>query len=614
MKTFILYISLCFTLPAVAQPVLHLEPFATNIPNDPIGLVNSGDERLFAVCQNGYIMIIDTDGNVLPEPFLDIDDRVESIYNAHGLLGLVFHPDYASNGYFYVNYINNDQNTVISRFQVSADDPDIADAGSEMILMVVEQPYRVHKGGDMQFGPDGYLYFPLGDGGTMIGDTIGDPDNRAQNPNTLLGKMIRIDVDGAVPYAIPETNPFVDAVDTLHEIWAMGMRNPWRFSFDKLTGDMWIADVGHNLWEEIDFEPAGFAGGRNYGWRCYEGDVEYNFDSCDATVDYTFPIFTYPHDIVTGGYSVTGGYVYRGEQFPNMYGKYFFCDYVSANFFSLQPDGAGGWMNSIYPLSNVGIVAFGEDVQGELYCVNRDSAAVYKLIDLCADLHASYVADSTTCPEVGDGSILLTAEGGAEPYTFEWSNGGVTADQEALFAGVYTVTITDSLGCHLYDTIQVFADTIPAPPIMLIGMQLYAGEGESFQWYQDGVALAGETNAYFTLPFDVGGIFYVEITYANGCTVVSESYEIESAITSAATNGWSISPNPTDGILHIECPDVFLQNNAHILVRDVHGALIRTIPLQKEMDIDLHALPEGLYFVSPDNPDHLIALPVVLQK
>ncbi|MBK9613731.1 MAG: PQQ-dependent sugar dehydrogenase [Dehalococcoidia bacterium] len=168
----------------------------------------------------------------------------------------------------------------------------------------------------MHFGPDGYLYFPLGDGGVVTDGEPGDPDNRAQNPQTYLGKMLRIDVDGILPYEIPITNPFYGAVDTLNEIWAIGLRNPWRFSFDKLSGDMWLPDVGHDFWEEINYEPAGSTGGNNYGWRCYESNAEYNFDSCDAGVDYTFPLFEYPHNDSTGGCSVTGGYVYRGAMFP----------------------------------------------------------------------------------------------------------------------------------------------------------------------------------------------------------------------------------------------------------------------------------------------------------
>ena len=380
-----------------SQPIIELQEFATGL-TAPVGLVNCGDDRVFAVCQEGFIMIIDTNGVVDPVPFLDIDARVESDANAHGLLGVVFHPDYATNGYFYVNYINNEMNTVIARFSVSLGDPDIADTTSEQILLIVAQPYTVHKGGDIHFGPDGYLYFPLGDGGVVIPGGPGDPDNRAQNPTTYLGKMLRIDVDGALPYEIPATNPFFGAVDTLNEIWAIGLRNPWRFSFDRLTGDMWLPDVGQDLWEEVNYEPGGFAGGNNYGWRCYEANAEYNFDSCDGGVEYTFPIHDYGHNDTTGGYSVTGGYVYRGTDFPGLNGLYIYCDYVTGNFYTLKPDGLGGWTNTIYDHLLEGVVSFGEDKAGEMYCVVRNSGIVYHVNDLCGSFNATVLIENETTP------------------------------------------------------------------------------------------------------------------------------------------------------------------------------------------------------------------------
>ena len=258
-----------------AQTKIALNVYAGGFTR-PVDIVNAGDSRLFIVEQRGIIKIIDGNGQVLSTPFLDIDARVGSQGNEQGLLGLAFHPDYANNGFFYVNYTNNSGDTRIARFKVSADNPNVADPNSEKLLLPVDQPYSNHNAGDLTFGPDGYLYFGLGDGGSG-----GDPQNNGQTATAYLGKMLRIDVDNGDPYAIPPTNPFKDTDFYLDEIWATGLRNPWRFSFDRLTGDLWIGDVGQDAWEEIDFQPASSTGGENYGWRCYEGNHVYSMSgSC----------------------------------------------------------------------------------------------------------------------------------------------------------------------------------------------------------------------------------------------------------------------------------------------------------------------------------------------
>jgi len=367
---------------------LALVAFATGF-DDPLGVTNagSGDDRLFVVEQGGVIKIVHPDGTVLPTPFLDISGRVDSSSNEEGLLGLTFHPDYASNGYFYLNYTHtsfNIRRTRISRFSVS-DDPNVADPDSESILLTVRQPQANHNAGDIHFGPDGYLYVPLGDGGGA-----GDTGNNAQNLSLLLGKIARIDVDsgsGSAPdcqgggtgnYTIPPTNPLVDgAGGTCDEIWAIGLRNPWRSSFDRLTGDLYIGDVGQNDWEEINYQPVNAGGGENYGWRCYEGDHAFNTDGCGPMINYTFPIFEYNQ--TDNGCTVIGGYVYRGSQYPAMYGHYLLADYCSGNFWDLAPDG-GGWQATKHTnLSGFGYVAFGEDASGELYVVNISSNTLYRL-------------------------------------------------------------------------------------------------------------------------------------------------------------------------------------------------------------------------------------------
>lgn len=599
MKNILLTISCLCSLLAAAQPNIQLETFATAVPYNPIGLVNCNDDRVFAICQSGYIIIIGTDGEINPTPFLDIDDRVESLLNAHGLLGVVFHPDYASNGYFYVNYINNEMNTVISRFSVSADNPDLADPTSELILMTVDQPYNVHKGGDLHFGPDGYLYFPLGDGGTIPGGGAGDPDNRAQNPNTFLGKMLRLDVDGGTPYAIPADNPYVGAVDTLHELWAIGLRNPWRFSFDKLTGDMWLSDVGQDLWEEINFEPAGFAGGNNYGWRCYEGDEIYNPDSCDGAVDFTYPIYTYPHNDSTGGYSITGGYVYRGSLYPALYGKYIYCDYVTGNFYTLESDGAGGWVNTIYPALLFEAVSFGEDKNAEQYVVVRATSTIYKLIDVCASLASTSELTDADCTLGNVGSILATITGGTEPYSIEWSTGDTTLLIDSLPSGEYILSVTDAFGCTIENSYSVAMSGAFVSDYTVSGDTVYveATVGGTYTWYLDGDILNDvTTNSYF--PYN-SGVYTIVVTNIYGCIdTLSYDYFPVNIYNVTSNSSFTIMPNPASNYITITNSKVNPEAEL-VSIFNIYGELVQAEKCNmNSTTISIQNLPNGVYYVT----------------
>ncbi|MEX1132890.1 MAG: PQQ-dependent sugar dehydrogenase, partial [Flavobacteriales bacterium] len=279
-------ITLSMGVATAQSPVrTQLEQFATGLTRI-CDIVHAEDERIFAVLQAGSIRIVQPNGTVLPTPFLNITNRVNSNGNEQGLLGLAFDPDYATNGWFYVYYINGSSSGTsrVSRFSVTAD-PNVADPNSEVILYTRQQPYTNHNGGDIEFGPDGYLYVGFGDGGNA-----GDPQDFSQNMTNALGKMIRIDVHSGSPYSIPADNPFVNSGDTLPEIWASGLRNPWRFGFDALTGDLWIGDVGQNAREEVDFWPAGDNSGPNFGWRCREGDLAYNTAACQPASAYVEPI------------------------------------------------------------------------------------------------------------------------------------------------------------------------------------------------------------------------------------------------------------------------------------------------------------------------------------
>jgi|GEM_PF-681306 len=367
---------------------LNLDLFATGL-NDPVSMAHAGDDRLFVVEQAGRIRMVEADGTLVPAPFLDIVDRVDASQPEMGLLGLVFHPDYATNGYFYVNYTHTGENvryTRISRFSVTAD-PTVADPDSENILLTVAQPFPNHNAGDLHFGPDGYLYIPLGDGWGA-----GDAANNAQNPANILGAVSRIDVNmvagtpadcyglGSGAYSIPADNPYVDGSGgNCDEIWAIGLRNPWRSSFDRLTGDFYMGDVGQGSWEEIDFQPAASTGGANYGWRCYEGNHPYNMNGCGPMETYTFPIFEYSSAAPTNNCAVIAGYIYRGSLYPKMTGRYFLTDYCSGNFWDLEPVEPAGWQATEHShLRQFGFTTFGEVANGELYVANQDGT-IYHL-------------------------------------------------------------------------------------------------------------------------------------------------------------------------------------------------------------------------------------------
>jgi glucose/arabinose dehydrogenase len=319
--------------------------------NRPVDIQSArdGSGRLFIIEKYGVIRIYE-DGQLLAEPFLNIDDRVNDRGNEMGLLGLAFHPDYDQNGYFYVNYTGVGGHTFISRFQAQSD---IADPLSEKILLTVNQPFPNHNGGAVVFGPDGLLYLGLGDGGAG-----GDPMKHGQNPSTLLGSILRIDVDNGDPYAIPADNPFGN------EVWAFGLRNPWRISFDRATGDLWIGDVGQNQYEEINYLPAGSPGGANFGWSIMEGSHDYDGGARDGLL---LPAAEYSHDF---GCSVTGGYVYRGSM-PEWNGVYLYGDYCSGIIWGLILSN-GQWQPRALFEAGVTITSFGEDEAGELYFASDD--------------------------------------------------------------------------------------------------------------------------------------------------------------------------------------------------------------------------------------------------
>ncbi len=417
---------------------IALVPFINDVTK-VTDITNCGDDRLFIVEQAGKIRISDLNGNLQLIPFLSISNKVNDSGNEQGLLGIAFSPNYLSDGRFYVNYTNNTNETVIARYHVLINNPNEADSLNEEILFKVAQPYTNHNGGSIHFGPDGYLYIGFGDGGAG-----GDPGNRAQNLQVPLGKILRIDVNTLQGYRVPESNPFYGSPTANPLIWAYGVRNPWRISFDRLTGDLWIGDVGQNVLEEIDFQPASSLGGENYGWRCYEANSPYDSTCNLPLTSYVPPVYTYPH---FPDCSVTGGYVYRGARYAALYGKYFFTDYCSGNLRSLTPTDTGGFtLKSHGFFGYYSYTTFGEDKYGELY-LGKNTTGVFKMIDSsCTPV--ALISYQDTIFANGNSYKLTTPF--ARGLTYQWLLNGLplagasSNSYLATISGKYQVMVADS--------------------------------------------------------------------------------------------------------------------------------------------------------------------------
>ncbi|MCB0736556.1 MAG: PQQ-dependent sugar dehydrogenase [Bacteroidetes bacterium] len=453
MKYFVCTIVFYLTFQLANAQKLTLTEFATGLKN-PIGIENCGDERLFILEQPGTISIINENGEKETTPFIDLTSKIKSSGNEQGLLGLAFHPRYKVNGYFFVNYTNTSGGTTVARYQVS-NDVNVADASSEKIVLSVTQPYSNHNGGHLAFGNDGCLYIGLGDGGSG-----GDPQNNAQNTNSMLGKMLRLDIDTEKPYQIPANNPFVEDENVLDEIWSIGLRNPWRYSIDKLTGNWWIADVGQDKWEEIDFESAESNGANNYGWRCYEGSYEYNTNNCEAASTYTKPIFEYKNENQTGC-SVTGGFVYRGAKYKSLFGKYVFTDFCTGNIWTITQNGNVFKDSLLGKFTAFNYSTFGQDQYGELYLAERSNGKIMRIdVDECKPSAAIWSSKS---------SITLSEN---EPLnavfhpsmSYQWVLNGEEISGETKHelkvtkTGNYQVIVTNETDCADTSTVVTVTD------------------------------------------------------------------------------------------------------------------------------------------------------------
>jgi len=395
-----------------AQETIALEAVTGGL-DSPVQVTHAGDgsNRLFVVERSGRIRVI-TNGELAATPFLDLTDRVLAD-GEQGLLSVAFHPEYETNGQLFVLYTAKDWANTVERFTVT-DDPNVADPSSGEVVLAIPDRQPNHNGGTLLVGTDGMLYISTGDEGGG-----GDPYGNAQNLGSLYGKILRIDIDSGDPYAIPGDNPFIDDADARGEVWAYGLRNPWRFSFDRETNDLWIADVGQSALEEVNFVPAGTGAGRNFGWNAMEGTQCYEGE-CDPSL-YTLPVAEYTHD---DGCSITGGHVYRGSDYPALTGKYFFGDFCSGMIWSLSAAGVD-WTMTLELETSSWITSFGEDEAGELYLT--DLAGVVYQVTTTSTSQPDFAAPAIertwnrTDAPVRDLAADRTWMWGPEPLTGEMS-------------------------------------------------------------------------------------------------------------------------------------------------------------------------------------------------
>lgn len=573
-------------------------------------LANAGDDRLFVCEKAGVIKFFRPYQGTASTTFMDINSRVFNISgdsDERGLLGLAFDPNYATNGRFYVNYINNSGNTVVARYTVTPGNPDAGDVSSEQILLTINQPYSNHNGGCTLFGPDGYLYIGMGDGGSG-----GDPQNYAQNPQSLLGKMLRIDVStNDASYTIPSDNPFTAANDpgnaVRDEIWAQGLRNPWRWSFDRVNGDMWIADVGQNVYEEVNYQPASSNGGENYGWRCYEADATYNTGGCQGASNYVFPVFSYDHSN-PNGCSITGGYVYRGSVYGDLYSRYFVTDYCSGRIWSLLNDGNGNFPVTDHGQFNTfSYTTFGEDAYGEVY-VARQNGIIFRLTSTAAPRAAINTNGSLALCE---GQTLALNTQFNPLLSYSWlRNGEVIADANtssftATEPGSYSVRVSSTLGETESEAVVVTVN--PLPSVSLSGVDpLYctnstilvnpslepaggvlSGPGVSGSSFQPSSAGAGNHTLTYTY------------TDNNNCSasasfdvIVDECTQLESAESVA-----KVFPNPFQGQFVVRPASPSLP--VRVRVFNVAGQLIQDLQQAggEQVVISMAGQAAGLYTV-----------------
>ncbi|WP_317896772.1 PQQ-dependent sugar dehydrogenase [Aurantibacillus circumpalustris] len=622
MKKFTYLVILSVLLPKlVFSQAVKIETLSSGLLL-PVGIHNTGlpnDTRLFVLEKRGRIKIVDRlTGAITPTPFLDIYSRVYPATTAgdeRGLLGLAFHPDYVNNGYFYVDYVNTNGKTVIARYQVSPF-ADTAFKYSEQIIMTIFQPYTNHNGGNLMFGPeDGYLYISMGDGGNG-----GDPGNRAQNIDSLLGKTLRIDVNNpAAPYYFSAPgNPFYGSTPGRDEIFDWGLRNHWRCSFDRMKHDMWVADVGQSVVEEINFRPKCDTIGHNYGWRCYEGNSSYNTAGCQSQSSYISPIYDYAHSL---GCSVTGGYVYRGGQEGALFGKYLFTDYCQGRIWATEPNGTGGWTTSQLPQTtpqiNNNYSSWGEDVYGELYLSGVASGKIYKISDTACAPTAYINAPDTLYTCAGNQVTLEAINGtgltygwvviGSGNWTYTTTQNGrvITALHNNSPATLY-VTVSNGTCSAVSNTVVVIPQasfsgldsvycnfSLPSNLIGLPSGGTFGGNGISGNTFNPANASAGTHTITYSFSDSPNSCNY----NSSGCTFnVSKTVMVSPCSGISGPNTLSqvkIFPNPSSGIFTFSK----LEKGVSLEIYDVIGNLIyHRVSTDTVLELDLNEKTKGVYF------------------
>ena len=603
----VLFLFFSYNTEIAAQLELEFPLYASGF-NSPVSMAHAGDERLFIVERPGTISILDGEGNTLSEPFLAIQGRILS-GGERGLLGLAFHPQYAQNGQFYVNYTRTgDGATVISRFNVTSEDPNVADPDSELIILTIAQPFSNHNGGGITFGPDGYLYIGMGDGGSG-----GDPQDNSQNPLTLLGKMLRIDVDNGEPYSIPEDNPFFGDDFHLDEIYALGLRNPWRFAFDSQNGDLWIADVGQNAWEEINRQEGGTPGGQNYGWRCYEGFEEFNLEDCQDISAYTMPVAVYGRGV---GCSVSGGTVYRGTAIDGLIGAYIYADYCFDNIWTITVDSNGNYVNEIITTSGINnTVGIFEGSDHELYLISLNSGNIHKITGAGCEFELEISTDQETICE-GDVVTLTVSTDISDPEVTLYYNGEVSQEGglefEVTQIGEYYVRV-EGEGCVLESAVITInegessnAEFSGLPetifdnddPITLIPEVLggeFEGPGVSGDTFDPVLAGAG----IHTISYTISDEGLCEATTSQDIEVLLGTSSNEKSIGDIKIN---IKPNPVTGsILSIHVTSS-IQEELKVQIVDMGGKIVQSYPSinavgNNSVELEIGSIPTGMYLL-----------------
>ncbi|MBK9399394.1 MAG: PQQ-dependent sugar dehydrogenase [Bacteroidetes bacterium] len=608
----LLWMVLISGIVSAQTPQLNTIPFISGLVK-PVDITHCNDSRLFIVEQDGRIRVVLND-TLLSTPFLDINPQVLSTGNEQGLLGLAFHPDYKTNGHFYVNYINNSGHTRIARFSVDPLDSNRALISSEIVLMTINQPYSNHNGGDLMFGNDGYLYIPMGDGGNA-----NDPQNHSQNTLDRLGKTLRIDVNHGNLFAIPPDNPFLNNIAYLPEIWNSGLRNPWKASFDKLSGGFWIGDVGQNVWEEINYQDASSPGGENYGWRCYEASVAFNLTGCQAPSAFTMPVHEYAH--ANGNCSVTGGEVYRGSKYANLFGHYLFSDFCVPSIRTIKKTGNQFIHATNNSWTGAGISCFGQDFRGELYVANLYNGQVRKIADTSSCIPVAWLADEDTIQLCGNSATLKTPFGDSLFYSWYFNGAqvpGNTSNELSISqSGTYIVSVDGTQGiCRNSDTVHVVLSG-SSPIVSISGLDTNYCQNQStaiLTGNPSGGTFSGlGVNGNTFSPGQAGlGTILVQYSFTdnNGCTV--KNIQATKVLSCAGLNEaetdyiTSMYPNPSNEKLTLKLNN-HSGSDLMLNVFDVFGQLIHTDNTSvrsssNEFTLSTQSYPQGTYLLKLSDP------------